>query len=209
MSLDARALNLVTIEQPGSEKMLRKKADPVHFPLSKEDKDLIAAMKEKLLAIGGVGLAAPQVNYSRQIIVIYIAENAAALRDDAEPQPLHVLINARYTPLTKKHKINDFEGCFSVKNKAGKVPRYETIRLVYEDENGQRHDKVVHGFYARVVQHEIDHTEGLLIVDRLTADCIQGTPEQMMELRRSTLAPEKKALYDQIVTAQQIAASKE
>jgi peptide deformylase len=87
------ALNIVTIEQPDYHQVLRTKAQAVTFPLSPIDKQLIAAMKEKLYQLGGVGLAAPQINQSKQIIVLYIPKEAALLREHVIPYPMHVMLN--------------------------------------------------------------------------------------------------------------------
>ena len=139
-------------------------------------------MKLKLKSLGGVGLAAPQVNYDKQIIAIYIPEEARLLREDVElTYPMHVMINPSYKAVDSTNKTADFEACYSVSSKAGKVPRYQTIQIQYYDEQGQPHQQIESGFYARVLQHEIDHIHGTLITDRLTPDCIQGSIAEMME----------------------------
>jgi peptide deformylase len=193
------ALNIVTIEEQHYQHVLKTPAAPVSFPLSDDDKELIAAMKNKLYALEGVGLAAPQVNSSKQIVIIYIPENAALLRENVAPYPMHVMINPSYTPLDHSEVFVDFEGCYSVAKKAGKVPRYHEIKLTYLDEEGKTHQKIESGFYARVIQHEIDHLNGVLIVDRLTPDCIQGSPIEMAKLRRAELSEEKRALFDSLM----------
>ena len=71
MTQNLFALNIVTVEEPSYKKILQTAAKPVQFPLQKEDIQLIAAMKEKLEQLGGVGLAAPQVNEPKQIIAVY------------------------------------------------------------------------------------------------------------------------------------------
>lgn len=191
-------MDIVTVEQPDFKQVLTSKAQAVQFPLSASDSDLITAMKEKLQALGGVGLAAPQVNAPRQIITIYIPEEAALLRDQVIPYPMHVMINPHYQAYDSEY-VYDFEACYSVSSKAGKVPRYKTIKLTYQDEQGQHHKQIETGFYARVLQHEIDHLNGLLISDRLTPDCIQGPVKEMMALRRESLSEEKKQLFDAVM----------
>ncbi|VEG90944.1 peptide deformylase [Legionella spiritensis] len=193
------ALNIVTIEQSEYQHVLKTPAQIVRFPLSNDDRTLIKAMKEKLCQLHGVGLAAPQVNQSRQIIVIYIPEDAALLRDNVTPYPIHVLCNPAYEAIPGSAVKDDFEGCYSVAGKAGKVPRYERIKLSYYDEHGQRHERVEQGFYARVLQHEIDHLNGILIIDRLTPNCVQGSIEEMNALRRAELSEEKRKLFDQLM----------
>ncbi|KGP63214.1 peptide deformylase [Legionella norrlandica] len=193
------ALEIITIEKAENRQMLKKPAKNIKFPLNQKDKELIEAMKEKLYALGGVGLAAPQVNSEKQIIAIYIPEEAQLIRDNAKIYPMHILINPSYEPLSGAKIVNDFEGCYSVSNKAGKVPRYDSIQLKYYDEEGQYHQQIEYGFYARVLQHEIDHLNGILIIDRLTPDCVQGTIEEMMSIRRTELSKDKRKLFDHIM----------
>ncbi|KTD57610.1 peptide deformylase [Legionella shakespearei] len=192
-------INLVTIEQSEYQHVLKTKAQQVTFPLAAEDKQLIAAMKTKLKELGGVGLAAPQINHPKQIIAMYIPEEAKLLRDNVETYPLHIMLNPSYEPINPTEKHADYEGCYSVSSKAGKVPRYTTIKLTWYDEQGQQHQSIEHGFYARVVQHEVDHLNGILIVDRLTPDCVQGTPTEMSVLRRAELPENKRILFDQVM----------
>jgi peptide deformylase len=196
---NALALEVVTIEETIHAPVLREEAQLVAFPLSSADLELISAMKEKLYHLGGVGLAAPQVNYSKRIIAIYIPAEAALLRDNVLPYPMHIMINPSYQGIEQEGFSQDLEGCYSVSSKAGQVSRYNQIALHYYDENGQAHNSVANGFYARVLQHEIDHINGTLITDRLTPDCIQGSVEEMMALRRKGLSDEQKAAFDLMI----------
>ncbi|CDZ75880.1 Peptide deformylase [Legionella massiliensis] len=190
------ALEIITTDQPTHAGVLRTSAQPVNFPLSKADKELIAAMKAKLTELGGVGLAAPQVNHHKQIIAIYIPEEAAFLRSNTKAYPMHIMINPSYEGVESAGRSTDFEGCYSVVNKAGKVPRYNQIKIQFYDEQGHQHSSIENGFYARVLQHEIDHINGTLIINRLTADCVQGSMEEMMALRRKELDPKRRELFD-------------
>lgn len=195
-------LQLITIEEPQAASILKVKTAQISFPLSQENKALIQAMKDKLYELAGVGLAAPQVREHKRIIAVHISTEAAAVRNDAQTYPMRILINPSYEPYEESKTLYDFEACFSVSSKAGKVPRFHTILLTYQDEVGAQHNEVASGFYARVLQHEIDHLDGTLITDRLTANCVQGTLSEMMALRRSELSPEKRKLYDEIVERQ-------
>jgi len=189
---------IITIESvPNPEKsVLRQPSSKVIFPLATTDQALIAEMKEMMFALGGVGLAAPQIGIGKNIAVIYIPESAAMLRDNVQEKPMHVIINATYEPIEDKGKYNDFEACYSVTSVMGKVPRYNAITVRYQDETGKEITKIEQGFYARVLQHEIDHLNGLLITDRLTPECLQGTYEEMLKIRRAELPPEKRSLFD-------------
>lgn len=179
--------------------MLTSISNSVTFPLKKEDKVLISSMKEKLFQLGGVDLAAPQVNVSKNIIAIYIPEEAALLRDNVVQYPMHIMINPSYKAINSVETTDDFEACYSVKNKAGKLSRYKTILLKYYDESGKFHIKKATGFYARVLQHEIDHLNGTLIIDRLTPSSIQGSIKEMMALIRAELSQKKREVFDKLM----------
>lgn len=187
------------MEQPEYLHVLTSPAQPVQFPLSQAERDLIEQMKHKLHELSGVGLAAPQVNQSKQILAIYIPKEAALLREHVASYPMHVMINPSYAATPGTAIRYDFEACYSVPYKSGKVPRFDEIELSYFDESGQHHQQVERGFYARVIQHEIDHLNGILIVDRLSPDCVQGTMEEMMALRRAELSEEKRILFDKLL----------
>ncbi len=197
---------IIAIEDSSHEQqVLKLQSSKVKFPLSSEDKDLIALMKQIIVSLQGVGLAAPQLGINKNIAVIYIPENAALLRDNAIEKPLHVIINAKYEPIEPEEIYSDFEACYSVKSVMGKVPRYKAIRVSYQNEEGSEIVKIEEGFYARVLQHEIDHLYGLLITDRLTSRCLQGTPEEMLKIRRKELSEEKRALFDKLIRHKSLA----
>ncbi len=193
-------LKIVTIEQPEYTRVLKSKAHVVSFPLDDDDRELIVHMKDKLEALGGVGLAAPQVNVPRQIIAVYIPEEATLLRDNVDAfYPMHIMINPTYEPVSQAVISYDFEGCYSVSSKAGKVPRYHQINVSYQDMCGHAHQLLARGFYARVLQHEIDHLNGILIVDRLTLDCVQGSAQDMALLRRAELSEDRQVIFDKLM----------
>lgn len=197
-SLAAMKLDIIAIEEPKSQ-VLKQEGEAVSFPLSQSDKMLIEAMERKLYELDGVGLAAPQVGYSRQIIAIYIPATAALLRDDAKPHPMLVLINPSHTPVKGSETHEDFEACYSVKSKMGKVERYHAIDLRYQDVDGKWHKRREQGFTARVLQHEIDHLNGLLITDRLRPDSLQGSMEEMMKIRIKELGPEQREKLQELL----------
>ncbi|KTD07418.1 peptide deformylase [Legionella jamestowniensis] len=199
MTTCTQALEIVSIEQKQFTSILKTPAQPVTFPLNADNLILIQRMKEKLFQLGGVGLAAPQVNSNLQIVAIYIPEEAALLRNNVKPYPMHTLLNPSYKGIEAKGFYSDFEACYSVSSRAGKVSRYQQIQLSFYDEEGTQHQTIETGFYARVLQHEIDHLNGLLITDRLTPDCIQGSIEEMMALRRAELSDEQKVLFDKAI----------
>ncbi len=194
-------LEIITIEEKENRfvSSLKNEAEKVSFPLSDEDKEIIQKMKDIVFAAEGVGIAAPQVDIRKKIAIIYIPESAALLRQDVRSYPLHTIINAEYFPIEEDGFARDFEGCYSVKSVYGKVKRHKSINLKYQDEDGELIEKKVSGFYARVLQHEIDHLNGLLITDRLTPKCTQGTFSEMLSLRRAELPEEKRKHFDEIL----------
>lgn len=185
-------LNIINIEDSDKDvqRVLTTPSAEVNFPLTEQDKSEIAQIVERLNELGGVGLAAPQVNIHKRIITILIPEIAVALRNNAEqPVPMQVLINPSYEPLPDSEKYADWEGCYSVLETMGKVRRYDKIKLTYQDEQGNLIKTEVDGFYARVLQHEIDHINGKLIIHRLEKDDLQGTPEEMRDLQIAEYTP--------------------
>ena len=122
--------------------------------------DMIITMKE----YDGVGLAAPQVHVSQKLAVLEVADNP---RYPHKPRvPLAVLVNPKITPLSNETE-EDWEGCLSVPEIRGRVPRYTNIRVEARDRNGKELDFVAAGFHARVIQHEWDHLNGKLFLDRM------------------------------------------
>ena len=122
--------------------------------------DMVETMKE----YDGVGLAADQVHESKQIAVLEVADNP---RYPEKPKvPLTVLVNPEISPLTEETE-DDWEGCLSVPDLRGKVPRYKSIRVQALDRTGDELDFVAHGFHARVIQHEWDHLNGKVYLDRM------------------------------------------
>jgi peptide deformylase len=122
--------------------------------------DMIETMKE----YDGVGLAADQVHESKQVAVLEVADNP---RYPSKPQvPLTVLVNPRITPLSEDTE-EDWEGCLSIPDLRGKVPRYTRIRVEAWDRNGKSLDFIANDFHARVIQHEFDHLNGKVYLDRM------------------------------------------
>lgn len=125
---------------------------------------LIDDMVETMREYDGAGLAANQVHVPRQIAVIEVAANPRY--PDAPEIPLTVLINPVVTPLTDESE-DGWEGCLSVPDMRGVVPRYTAVRLQCHDREGRAVDLVAKDFFARVIQHETDHLNGIVYVDRM------------------------------------------
>ena len=136
-------------------------AEELQFPdVQKFIDDMIETMKD----YDGVGLAADQVFESKQIAVLEVSENP---RYPQKPEvPLTVLVNPRITPLSEDME-DDWEGCLSIPDLRGRVPRYKTIRVQARDRDGNALDFVAEDFHARVIQHEFDHLNGKVYLDRM------------------------------------------
>jgi peptide deformylase len=122
--------------------------------------DLIETMRE----YDGAGLAANQVHTPWQIAVVEVLANPRY--PEAPEVPLTVLINPVVTPLGDEME-EGWEGCLSVPDMRGMVPRHVAVRLQCYDREGQRLDVIAKDFFARVVQHETDHLNGIVYLDRM------------------------------------------
>ena len=126
---------------------------------------LLRDMHDTMEALEGAGLAAPQIGIGLQVVIFGVKSNPRY--PDAEEVPYTVLANPVLTPLTE-YMEQDWEGCLSVPGMRGMVPRYARIRYEGSDQYGNRIDRTVEGFHARVVQHECDHLQGILYPMRIT-----------------------------------------
>lgn len=119
---------------------------------------------ETMIEYDGAGLAAPQVHVSQQIVVFEVEGNPRY--PEAESIPLTVLINPKITPTTQRME-EDWEGCLSVPDLRGQVPRYTQVRIEAYDRHGKKLNYVAKDFEARVAQHECDHLAGKVFLDRM------------------------------------------
>jgi peptide deformylase len=139
-------------------------AVPLGALSSPETQRFIDDMIETMREYDGAGLAANQVHALKQIAVIEVQGNPRY--PDAPAIPLTVLINPVVTPLTDEME-DGWEGCLSVPDMRGVVPRYTSVRLECHDREGQRVSLVAKDFFARVIQHETDHLNGRVYLDRM------------------------------------------
>ena len=134
--------------------ILRKESVEVKNPTSVETKQLIAEMIQTLRANNGLGLAAPQVGKNLRLCIIEIEHE------------LFVLINPEIKSLSKEKLLSE-EGCLSFPNKFLDIQRSKRIKIKAIDSNGKKQIIRARGLLARAIQHEIDHMNGVLIVDRV------------------------------------------
>jgi peptide deformylase len=122
------------------------------------ERDLLRTMFED----SGVGLAAPQIGVSLRVFAYYVPGEGQ--RDDVPPR---VLVNPVLTPVGEP-TARGWEGCLSIPGLRGLVPRYPAVKVSAFDADGNPVTVEAEGFHARVIQHETDHLDGVLFVDRMT-----------------------------------------
>jgi peptide deformylase len=147
--------------------VLRQQAEPVPVGdiRSAGVQRLIDDMVETMREYDGAGLAANQVHTLLQIAVIEVDTNPRY--PDAPGIPLTVLINPVVTPLTEERE-DGWEGCLSLPDMRGVVSRHTAVRLECYDRGGHPVEVVAKDFFARVIQHETDHLQGIVYVDRMS-----------------------------------------
>lgn len=164
-------LEIVQAGEPVLRQLARPlRADEIRSP---EIQQTIADMLETLRLAPGVGLAAPQIGLGLQLAIIEDREqyqsswSAEQLRARGRlPVPFHVLINPHLEP-ENGAKVEFFEGCLSVAGYLAEVPRYSRVRVRYLDEHGGSKSLAAEGWFARILQHEIDHLNGSLYIDHM------------------------------------------
>ncbi len=158
------------------EAVLRQPARPLTVAeiRSSEIQQLILHMRETMNDAPGVGLAAPQVGFALQLAVIedkqeYFAGSTAEqiAERERQPVPFHVIINPVLQQQQSAADVEFFEGCLSVPGFTAIVPRVRQVCVECLDETGAPRVIEASGWYARILQHEIDHLHGTLYVDRM------------------------------------------
>ena len=129
-----------------------------------ELRELIRDMRETMIDARGAGLAAPQIGVGLRAVIFGFEHNERY--PDAEPVPYTELVNPVLTPLTTDME-EGWEGCLSVPGLRGQVPRFTRLRYTGFDPDGKPIQREVSGFHARVVQHEVDHLDGILYPMRI------------------------------------------
>ncbi len=125
----------------------------------------IEDLKETLNFSEGYGIAAPQVGINRRIVIIQVDKEKCYYKD-CEDVPTTVMLNPVWRKLSEDTDIT-YEGCLSVPNIRGKVERYKNIEVTYYNEQGQKVVKEANGFTARDIQHECDHLDGIVFLERV------------------------------------------
>lgn len=134
-------------------------------------------MFETMRDAPGVGLAAPQIGESQRVVVVEYTDDE---RENARPKK-YVLVNPEIVQESEE-TVTDLEGCLSVPGLAGEVERFEAVTVQAKNRFGKPIKLKASGWLARIFQHEIDHLNGVLYIDRATR-VFQPTPEEMEQIK--------------------------
>lgn len=143
--------------------ILRKPTHPVR-PGSPEARAAAEALRESFSRVEGLGLAANQIGLLYRAAIIRLADENGEVPEDSEPI---VMINPRIL-WRSPEVILEEEGCLSLPGVWAPVPRAKAVRVEYQDEDGKRHVLEVQDLNARLIQHELDHLDGVLFIDHLS-----------------------------------------
>ncbi|NQU60948.1 MAG: peptide deformylase [Rhodospirillales bacterium] len=166
--------------------VLKRIAEPVLDPKAPEIHRLIADMVDTMADAPGIGLAAPQVHVPKRVVIFSIPGSRLE-EDDEDPEddddtdegvPMTVLINPEIEVLTDE-KVSGVEGCLSLPDMIGMVPRFTHIRYRALAPDGSTIEREARNYHARVVQHECDHLDGFLYPMRMDDLSTLGYPEEM------------------------------
>lgn len=144
--------------------LLKQVSRPVHEFGTRELLDLVVDMEDTVRSLNGAGIAAPQIGVPLRVVIFEVKNNPRY--PDAGEVPFTVLVNPELALLGDELE-DGWEGCLSVPGLRGLVPRHRRLRYSGYDAHGRPFERTVEGFHARVVQHEVDHLDGILYPMRL------------------------------------------
>jgi len=144
--------------------LLRRVAEPVAQLGSAELRELVTDMDDTMRALSGAGIAAPQIGVGLRVVIFELKENPRY--PHIAPVPYTVLVNPVVQVLADEQD-EGWEGCLSVPGMRGLVPRYRRVCYRGFTADGAALERTVEGFHARVVQHEVDHLDGILFPQRI------------------------------------------
>ncbi len=152
---------------------------------SRDFQNFLDEMVETLIEQHGVGLAAPQVFDGRRVFLAAVLEEEGA--DEEEPAQIEVFINPVFESKSAEVE-SDWEGCLSFRELLVLVPRHQSVKIRYQNRLGEAKILDLVGYFARVVQHELDHLDGVLTIDRAssTRDIIKASEIDAVEEPKKT-----------------------
>ncbi|PLZ35954.1 peptide deformylase [Fischerella thermalis WC542] len=159
--------------------MLRQKATEVEDIQDETIQKLIEDLMATVSEANGVGIAAPQVAQLYRVMIV------ASRPNPRYPHAPHMEPTAMINPRIIAHSstmIKDWEGCLSIPGIRGLVPRYEAIEVEYTDRNGKIQRQLLTNFVARIFQHEYDHFDGIVFLDRLESNLDIVTDHEYQKL---------------------------
>lgn len=156
--------NLLPISQIGAA-ILRQQAQLIDLPLTAALQELIDSLLQTADAANGVGIAAPQVANSCRLMIV--ASRPSPRYPQAPTMEPMAMINPQIIDRSSE-EVMGWEGCLSVPGQRGLVARAQWVDVMYIDRSGGQHQERLTDFVARIFQHEYDHLEGILFVDRIT-----------------------------------------
>ena len=166
--------DILTVPDPA----LKQKSAPV-TEVDDALRALMTDMLETMYAAPGIGLAAPQIGELKRIIVLDID------REEVKTGPL-LMANPEVIEASDED-VSYEEGCLSVPGLRGVVPRFVKLRYRGVDMDGNRIERTADGFHARVVQHEVDHLNGLLFIDRMSTAAKVALRSRLKRMQRETV----------------------
>jgi peptide deformylase len=146
-------MSILQIQKGENNPILRQKSTPIKS-ITGEILNLIKDMTETMLKLNGVGLAAPQVGKNIQLFVI-----------NPKLSKKYIFINPEINKMSKKTELME-EGCLSIPGVYKRIPRAKSLRIKAIDETGKEFELKAKDLSARVIQHELDHLNGILIIDK-------------------------------------------
>ena len=146
---------------------LRGVAAPVDDPTAPEIASLAQDMRDTLEEIDGVGLAAPQIEVTKRVVIYQVPEFRIPAGAKSRPIPWTVMVNPLIEPLSQEKKPI-WERCLSLPGLYGRVPRYVHVGISFQTMDGQREEREARGYHAMLLQHECDHLDGYLYPMRMT-----------------------------------------
>ena len=173
MSFRPEQLRLLYYPDP----RLRQVAEPVSG-VTEEIRALIPRMFEIMEQTRGIGLAGPQIGYPHRIVV------ASVVYEEGEDPKEEVYLNPRL--VGHQGKIREEEGCLSFPGLYTPIDRYEEVTAEYEDLTGGTFRVEARGLHARLFQHEIDHLDGVLIIDRASKKRVKAVKEQLENIKTNS-----------------------
>ncbi len=179
----------VVVNDPACENrdVLRNQTELVSFPLDEATQEVVRILEKKFDAEENcAGLAAPQIGFSKRILVLAAEDDDTIKKyrpDFSDTLPKSIWINPSYKPLTAE-KTEDWEACFSVGDLVGKVARFTQVSYEAWTPEGKKVTGKARGFLARIIQHEIDHLDGILFIDRVIDGQLM-TRDEFYEMREN------------------------